>query len=68
MTILLGWLGAKPAEGGYVIAAQILTAYYFAHFFIILPWLGWFEKPKQVPPSIADAVLKKKSTAAQPAE
>src|SRR3990170_2135734 len=24
----LGWLGAKPAEGGYVIAARILTAYY----------------------------------------
>ncbi len=68
VSVLLGWLGSKPADGGYVIAAQILTAYYFAHFLIILPWLGWYEKPKQVPPSIADAVLKKKSTAAQPAE
>ena len=27
----LGWLGAKPAEGGYVIAARILTVYYFVH-------------------------------------
>ena len=68
VSILLGWLGSKPADGVYVIAAQILTAYYFAHFLIILPWLGWFEKPSKVPPSIADAVLPKKSTAAQPAE
>src|ERR1044071_6257187 len=33
----LGWLGSKPAEGGYVIAARVLTAYYFIHFLIILP-------------------------------
>ncbi len=66
--ILLGWLGSKPADGIYVLAAQILTAYYFAHFLLILPWLGWFEKPSKVPPSIADAVLAKKSNAAQPAE
>ena len=39
----LGWLGAKPAEGGYVIAARILTVYYFAHFLIILPLLGLVE-------------------------
>jgi len=66
--VLLGWLGSKPAEGGYVLAAQILTAYYFIHFLVILPWLGWYEKPKKVPPSIADAVLREKSTTAQPAE
>ena len=36
----LGYLGAKPAEGGYVIASQILTVYYFAHFLIILPLLS----------------------------
>ena len=38
-------LGAKPPEGGYVIAARILTAYYFAHFLIVLPLLGLFETP-----------------------
>ncbi|MGQ7792720.1 cytochrome b [Faunimonas sp. B44] len=56
----LGWLGAKPAEGGYVIAARILTAYYFLHFLVILPLLGLFETPKPRPASIADAVLSKK--------
>jgi ubiquinol-cytochrome c reductase cytochrome b/c1 subunit len=55
--ILLGWLGAKPAEGGYVIAARILTIYYFAHFLVILPLLGMFEKPKPLPNSISESVL-----------
>ena len=55
--ILLGWLGAKPAEGGYVIAARILTIYYFAHFIVILPLLGMFEKTKPVPNSISESVL-----------
>jgi quinol-cytochrome oxidoreductase complex cytochrome b subunit len=58
--VLLGWLGAKPAEGWYVIAARIATFYYFAHFLVILPLLGFFEKTRPVPASIADAVLAKK--------
>ncbi len=60
----LGWLGSKPAEGGYVIAGRILTIYYFAHFLIILPLLGLFEKPKAIPASITEAVLGKNKGAA----
>jgi quinol-cytochrome oxidoreductase complex cytochrome b subunit len=56
----LGWLGSKPAEGGYVIAARIFTAWYFIHFLIILPLLGLLETPKPLPNSISDAVLSKK--------
>jgi ubiquinol-cytochrome c reductase cytochrome b/c1 subunit len=55
----LGWLGSKPAEGGYVIAARILTAWYFIHFLIILPLLGLLETPKPLPNSISEAVLAK---------
>jgi ubiquinol-cytochrome c reductase cytochrome b/c1 subunit len=54
----LGWLGSKPAEGGYTIAARILTIYYFAHFIVVLPLLGIFEKSKPMPKSISDSVLK----------
>ncbi len=54
----LGWLGAKPAEGGYVIAARFLTAWYFLHFLVILPILGLIEKPKPLPNSISEAVLR----------
>ncbi|MBX9739068.1 MAG: cytochrome b/b6, partial [Beijerinckiaceae bacterium] len=53
----LGYLGAMPAEGGYVTASRILTAYYFGFFLIIMPLLGLFETPRPLPASIADAVL-----------
>jgi len=53
----LGWLGAKPAEGLYVVAARVLTAWYFIHFLVILPLLGLLERPKPLPASITEAVL-----------
>ncbi len=55
----LGYIGGKPAEGMYVVIGQLLTAYYFAHFLIILPLLGWLEKPLPLPASISEAVLAK---------
>ncbi len=55
----LGWLGSKPAEGTYVLAARILTAWYFLHFLVILPLLGLIEKPKPLPTSISEAALGK---------
>ncbi len=57
----LGWLGAKPAEGIYVVLARILTIYYFAHFIIILPLLGIFEKTKPLPNSISESTLGSKA-------
>ncbi|MCB1498136.1 MAG: cytochrome b/b6 [Bauldia sp.] len=53
----LGYLGSQPAEGGYVIASRILTAYYFIHFLIILPVIGLIERPKPLPNSISESVL-----------
>ncbi|WP_347262737.1 cytochrome c1 [Nitrobacter sp.] len=58
----LGYLGAKPPEGVYVIAGRILTACYFAYFLIVLPILSRIEKPRAVPNSIADDVLGKKKS------
>ncbi len=66
--ILLGWLGAKPAEGWYVVVSQIATVYYFAHFLIVLPLLGLFEKPLPLPNSILESVIGvQKSGAGMPA-
>src|SRR5260370_28386099 len=56
--VLLGWLGSKPPEGYYVIFSRLLTVWYFAHFIIVLPLLGLIEKPKPLPSSISEAVLK----------
>ena len=59
----LGYLGAMPPEGGYVLASRVLAVFYFAFFLIILPLLGLFEKTSPVPASIADAVLAKGGSA-----
>ena len=55
----LGYLGSQPPEGGFVIAARILTVYYFAFFLIIMPVVGLLERPRALPTSITDAVLAK---------
>jgi len=57
--IVLGFCGAHPPEGFWVPLAQLGTIYYFFHFLILLPILGKIERPLPLPPSIADAVLKK---------
>ena len=59
IVILLGYLGAKPPEGIYLILARIATAYYFIHFLILLPLLGRYEKTDPLPMSISDPVLDK---------
>ncbi|WP_395172648.1 cytochrome b [Roseibium alexandrii] len=56
--VVLGYLGAMPAEGIYVIMSQICTTIYFAYFLIALPLLGFLEKPKPLPASISESVLK----------
>ena len=53
----LGYLGAKPAEGIYVILSRLATAYYFFHFLIVLPLLPKLEKTKPLPISISKPIL-----------
>ncbi|MBX9711550.1 MAG: cytochrome b N-terminal domain-containing protein [Xanthobacteraceae bacterium] len=65
--ILLGYLGAQPPEGIYVIAGRILTFCYFAYFLIVLPVLSFVEKPRPLPNSIAADVLAKTGSLKQPA-
>jgi quinol-cytochrome oxidoreductase complex cytochrome b subunit len=56
--VLLGFLGAKPAEGWYVTASRVLTAYWFIYFLVIVPLLSKMETTnKRMPGSITDAVL-----------
>ncbi|MCW0183011.1 cytochrome b [Zavarzinia sp.] len=55
--ILLGYVGAMPAEGIWILVGRIASVYYFAHFLVIVPLISWFEKPLPVPESIAKAVL-----------
>lgn len=55
--VFLGYLGGKPAEGWYVIASQWATLYYFIHFLILTPLVGWIERPKPLPSSIGKPVV-----------
>jgi len=63
--IALGWVGAQLPEGWPVILGQICTAYYFAYFVIILPWLSRNEKALPLPKSISAAVLEEQKRQAQ---
>ena len=59
--LALGYLGSLPAEGIYVMWARIFTAYYFAFFLLVMPFLSLWETPTQMPGSISEAVLGKGS-------
>ncbi|MEM6781691.1 MAG: hypothetical protein AAF569_07490 [Pseudomonadota bacterium] len=58
---ILTWVGAKPAEGIYVLIAQAATAYYFAFFLVVLPFLNKYEPRVELPPSIHQYVLDQKA-------
>ncbi|WP_019961196.1 cytochrome b [Woodsholea maritima] len=69
--LILGICGAmnpddpSPFFGmSYLWVARIFTAYYFAYFLVILPLLGFIEKPKPRPASIEEAVLGPRAHAA----
>ena len=55
--LVLGYMGAMPAEGTYLLIARVATTYYFVHFLIILPILGKKEKTLPIPLSITDPVM-----------
>ncbi|HRN88488.1 MAG TPA: cytochrome b, partial [Hyphomicrobium sp.] len=56
--LALGYLGAMPAEGAYVTWSRIFTFYYFAHFLLVMPIVGLIERPRPLPRSISESVLK----------
>ncbi len=55
--VALAYVGAHPPEGFVVTIGRIATFYYFLHFLILFPLIGWFERPRPLPTSIAAAVL-----------
>ena len=59
--IILGYIGANPPEGLYLLVGRIATIYYFVHFILIMPILGFKEKTIPLPISISDPVLSNES-------
>jgi len=62
--VALAWYGAQSADmqvlGPFTVAevSKLSVLYYFAYFLVILPVLGRFEKPRPLPNSISESVLK----------
>ena len=63
--ILLGYLGSQTADGLFLLIARIATAYYFIHFLVLMPLLGFVEKTKPLPKSISEPVLSKEEREGQ---
>ena len=66
--VVLGVAGANPAEGIWLVIARIATVYYFVHFVVLLPIVGWFERPRPLPESIHQPVLTPAGAQAPPPE
>jgi ubiquinol-cytochrome c reductase cytochrome b subunit len=56
--ILLGFCGANPPEGIWLVLSRIATAWYFFHFLILVPIIARVETPKPLPFSISEPVVK----------
>ena len=56
--LILGYIGAKPAEGAFIIIGQWATFYYFFHLIVLIPLIGILERPRPIPESISASVTK----------
>ncbi|WCP73144.1 cytochrome b [Sphingomonas hankookensis] len=56
--LVLGYLGGAEATPTTVLLSQIAAGYYFAHFLVVLPIVSAMERPRPLPNSITEAVLK----------
>ena len=54
---VLGYVGSQPVSDKLVTIGQLATVYYFAHFLVIMPIVGKFEKARPLPASISAPVL-----------
>ena len=55
--VVLAWVGGGTPDTLHVALGQIATAYYFAHFLIILPLISKYEDTLPLPSSISTSVL-----------
>jgi ubiquinol-cytochrome c reductase cytochrome b subunit len=61
--LLLMWYGSQEPAALFLglpiaLISKLSVIYYFAYFLVVLPLLGRFERPRPLPNSISEAVLK----------
>lgn len=47
--VVLGWVGANPPEGVYLMIGQCATLYYFVHFLVLMPFFNRYEPRLPLP-------------------
>ncbi|MBT4741110.1 MAG: cytochrome b [Rhodospirillaceae bacterium] len=57
--MVLGWCGSQLPEGIPLILTRVGTFWYFFHFLVLMPVIGWIETPKPLPTSISTPVVAK---------
>jgi len=62
--LLLTYAGAQAPEGTWLTLSRIGATYYFVHFFVVLPLVGVVERPRPLPISISEAILRATGSAA----
>ena len=70
-TFILGYCGAKAPDDYFmgvpglkvIVMGQLSTLYFFAHFLVVMPLVGKMERPKPLPASISESVLKEGANA-----
>ena len=55
--VVLTFAGGRPPEGTWLAAGRFGTAYYFLSFFVILPFIGRFERHVRLPAGISQPAL-----------
>jgi hypothetical protein len=55
--ILLGYAGGQPPAGTWLLVSRLGAAFYFLYFLVILPVLGFIERPRSPPTRISQPVL-----------
>ncbi len=54
--LLLGWVGANPPEGWFLLLGRVATFYYYAYFLLILPFLSKKEPITELPETLSEAL------------
>lgn len=62
---ILGWVGANPPEGHFLLIGRLSTAYYFFHFLVLIPFLNKREPIPPLPMSISKPILQDQCDIAQ---
>jgi ubiquinol-cytochrome c reductase cytochrome b subunit len=57
VVIVLGFVGAHPPAGTWLLVGRVATAWYFLHMLVILPVIGKIETPLPLPESISKPVI-----------